>query len=320
MGNLPTQPTEEKIQFQRPQLDSSTEIKFSKRTFFYSIPLEIISNILSHLSISDLSKLSLVNQAFYTISNSDIVWKDQVIQSFVLLSDIYEVPHIQILEDKSWKEKYFLLDQGERLGYSGQYHKKRVKKDWNPLMQTVDNVHRVVTIGLSEGGKSLLLYKLAKEYYKYFDNIYENKDFDEEKYSETYGFQVHVLDILRYKNHYVHLSWWDIGGGESIRPLWVHYTYGTEVFVIMIDGINHNIKDVKFEFERLKNKILDDEEQLPEFIFLINKSDLGPCIAVYEIYLALDLENLKTNFKILSVSVKNWKGINDALEWICRDW
>jgi len=158
------------------------------------------------------------------------------------------------------------------------------------------------------------------EYYKYFDNIYENKDFDEEKYSETYGFQVHVLDILRYKNHYVHLSWWDIGGGESIRPLWVHYTYGTEVFVIMIDGINHNIKDVKFEFERLKNKILDDEEQLPEFIFLINKSDLGPCIAVYEIYLALDLENLKTNFKILSVSVKNWKGINDALEWICRDW
>ena len=114
---------------------------------------------------------------------------------------------------------------------------------------------RILMVGLDAAGKTTILYKLMLG--------------EVVTAIPTIGFNVEVVE---YKN--IKFEVWDVGGQDTIRPLWVHYYQNTDAIIFVVDSHDRDperIQDAKDEIRTLMN-----QEELKEasLLVLANKQDL----------------------------------------------
>merc|ERR1712083_1252095 len=85
---------------------------------------------------------------------------------------------------------------------------------------------RILVAGLDAAGKTTILYKLKKGQKRAGDTV---------NTIPTMNFNV---ESCRYKG--IKFSAWDVGGQDSIRPLWRHYYTGTQGLIYVVDSNDIN--------------------------------------------------------------------------------
>ena len=107
-------------------------------------------------------------------------------------------------------------------------------------------------VGLDAAGKTTILYKLMLG--------------EVVTAIPTIGFNVEVVE---YKN--IKFEVWDVGGQDTIRPLWVHYYQNTDAIIFVVDSQDQDpdrIQDAKNEINTLMNQ---EELKNASLLVLANK-------------------------------------------------
>jgi small GTP-binding protein len=76
---------------------------------------------------------------------------------------------------------------------------------------------RILMVGLDAAGKTTILYKLMLG--------------EVVTAIPTIGFNVETVE---YKN--IKFEVWDIGGQDTLRPLWIHYYQNTDAIIFVVDS------------------------------------------------------------------------------------
>ncbi|CAG5126533.1 unnamed protein product [Candidula unifasciata] len=155
---------------------------------------------------------------------------------------------------------------------------------------------RVILLGLDSAGKTSILYRLK------LDDLVTTVP--------TIGFNV---ENIRYKD--LHLTAWDIGSRDKLRPLFRHYYKGADAVVFVIDSHDPERLD-ELNYDVIKPAVSAEELTNAVFLFLANKTDLPETMTTEEIAEKLGLRYLKHPWGILPVSAANGEGLQAALEWL----
>jgi len=154
---------------------------------------------------------------------------------------------------------------------------------------------RLVMVGLDGAGKSTLLYKL--------------KLGEVTQTIPTIGFNCETVEFKNQKSMI-----WDIGGQDTLRPMWKHYYQNAEGVIFVIDSSDKRRMDkVKIEI----SKILANEDLngIP-ILFLANKQDLS-VMTPQEIISSLELERIKDRgWLCQGCSALSGMGILEGFNWL----
>ncbi|XP_059167418.1 uncharacterized protein LOC131949591 [Physella acuta] len=149
---------------------------------------------------------------------------------------------------------------------------------------------------LDSAGKTTILYRLK------LDDLVTT--------IPTIGFNV---ESIQYKD--LHLTAWDIGSRDKIRPLFRHYYKGADAVVFVIDSHDPERLD-ELNYDVIKPAVNAEELTSAVFLFLANKIDLPDTMSVDEISDKLGLKCLKHPWGIIPVSAVSGEGLQDALQWL----
>lgn len=163
---------------------------------------------------------------------------------------------------------------------------------------------RLLIAGLDSAGKTTILYKLKKGQRQL--EIPVNT-------VPTMNFNV---ENCRYKN--VHFSVWDVGGQDSLRPLWRHYYTGTQGLIYVVDS---NDRDrVRKAAEELHKMILDNEMRFASLLVLANKTDLPHSLSVEEVTREMRLDEIKDReWKVQPTCAISGEGLWLGLKWLAAN-
>jgi len=114
------------------------------------------------------------------------------------------------------------------------------------------------------------------------------------------------VENCRYKN--IQFSVWDVGGQDSIRPLWRHYYTGTQGLIYVVDS---NDRDrVRKAADELHKMVLDNEMRFAVLLVLANKIDLPHSLSVEEITQEMRLAEIKDRkWKVQPACAISGKGL-----------
>ncbi|CAG5131705.1 unnamed protein product [Candidula unifasciata] len=132
---------------------------------------------------------------------------------------------------------------------------------------------RIILLGLDSAGKTTILYRLK------LDDLVTT--------IPTIGFNV---ESIQYKD--LHLTAWDIGSRDKIRPLFRHYYKGADAVVFVIDSHDRERLD-ELNYDVIKPAVGAEELTNAVFLFLANKMDLADTMSIEEISEKLSLRFLK---------------------------
>ena len=151
-------------------------------------------------------------------------------------------------------------------------------------------------VGLDAAGKTTILYKLK------LGEIVTT--------IPTIGFNVETVE---YKN--ISFTVWDVGGQDTIRPLWRHYYQNTQGLIFVVDS---NDKDRVGEAHDELHRMLSEDE-LREAIVLVfaNKQDLPNAMSVAEVTDKLGLHSLRNRkWYIQATCATSGEGLFEGLDWL----
>lgn len=130
----------------------------------------------------------------------------------------------------------------------------------------------------------------------------------------TIGFNV---ETVTYKN--LHLTAWDVGGRDKIRPLWRHYYANTSALVFVVDSNDRErITEACDELHRMVNE--EELKNIPVLIFA-NKQDLPNVLSIAEIQEKMNLSKLdstKTKWSIQAAAATKKEGIEEGFLWLAE--
>ncbi|XP_071729956.1 ADP-ribosylation factor 2-like [Rutidosis leptorrhynchoides] len=155
---------------------------------------------------------------------------------------------------------------------------------------------KILMLGLDDSGKTTILYKL-----KLGDFIAT---------VPTIGFNVEAME---YKN--IRFTVWDVGGQDTIRPLWRHYYRNTQALIFVVDSNNkRRIYQARNELHRLLN---EDELRDATILVFANKQDFPNAMHVSEVADKLKLHTIShRNWHIQSTSATTGQGLYEGLIWL----
>eukprot|EP00768_Dysnectes_brevis_P003871 gnl/Dysnectes_brevis/274_a305_10817.p1 GENE.gnl/Dysnectes_brevis/274_a305_10817~~gnl/Dysnectes_brevis/274_a305_10817.p1 ORF type:complete len:183 (+),score=45.79 gnl/Dysnectes_brevis/274_a305_10817:34-582(+) len=157
---------------------------------------------------------------------------------------------------------------------------------------------RILMVGLDAAGKTTILYKLK------LGEIVTTVP--------TIGFNVETVE---YKN--ISFTVWDVGGQDTIRPLWRHYYQNTDAIIFVVDAADRDperIEDAREELHRLLN-----EEELNEAALLVfaNKQDLPKAMTGPELIEKLGLQDLrKRDWWVQPACARTGMGLYQGLDYV----
>jgi len=158
------------------------------------------------------------------------------------------------------------------------------------------NNFKIIILGLQEAGKTTILYRLSLGQFV--------------KTSPTIGSNV---EELSYNN--VKFQAWDLGGQDSIRPLWEVYYVNTDAVIYVIDSQNdENFEISKSEFHKvLANKNLKNSV----ILIFANKQDLPGAKNINKIIEDYELSKIKDHiWHIEPCSAVNGEGLVNGMKWL----
>jgi len=159
-----------------------------------------------------------------------------------------------------------------------------------------DQECKVVIVGLSNAGKTTVLYRL---------NLGE---FVESQ--PTIGSNV---EEVKHKN--IRFQAWDIGGGETMRGTWSSFFQDVDAVVFVVDSSDTRmIPRAKKELRLAMNSELLNG--VPLLVFA-NKQDIRGSLTAAQISSELDLVSYKDrDWQIQAASAKSGAGLRDGFDWI----
>ena len=158
---------------------------------------------------------------------------------------------------------------------------------------------RVLMLGLDAAGKTTILYK-----FKLNEQVCT---------VPTIGFNVETVTPV--KN--VSFTIWDIGGQDTIRPLWRYYFRDTDGLIFIVDSADRE------RFMLAKNElqgILNDPDmhRVPVVVFA-NKQDLPSADEPTKLARDLGLENLTGHsWYVQGTSASSGQGLYEGMEQLVR--
>ena len=159
---------------------------------------------------------------------------------------------------------------------------------------------RILMVGLDAAGKTTILYKLMLG--------------EVVTAIPTIGFNVEVVE---YKN--IKFEVWDVGGQDTIRPLWVHYYQNTDAIIFVVDSHDRDperIQDAKDEIRTLMNQ---EELKDASLLVLANKQDLPKAMNLQELTQKLDLDSYRgRNWYTQACCAKTGEGLFQGLDWLSQ--
>jgi len=157
---------------------------------------------------------------------------------------------------------------------------------------------RILMVGLDAAGKTTILYKLM------LGEVVTTVP--------TIGFNVETVE---YKN--INFTVWDVGGQDSIRPLWRHYYQNTDALIFVIDSADREPERIDSAREELHNLLNEDELRDAALLVFANKQDLSKAMNATEITEKMGLQELrKRDWWIQPCSAKSGEGLYQGLDWL----
>eukprot|EP01132_Coremiostelium_polycephalum_P005718 gene5718-7113_t len=170
---------------------------------------------------------------------------------------------------------------------------------------------RIMMVGNSGSGKTALLYRFMGIVQATSHTIGFNQEFV--PYPESYQQQ----------NCKREFSIIDTGGGNMMRPLYIHFHHDLSGVIFVVDGtiptIDFDVVRNEFNITVLKHHHL---RALP-LLILVNKCDLPNSMNITQVIDELDLYNLvDPYFKIWTIigCSNNGIGINESLVWLSEQY
>jgi len=157
---------------------------------------------------------------------------------------------------------------------------------------------RILMVGLDCAGKTTILYKLKLG--EVVTTI------------PTVGFNVETMD---YKN--IHMTVWDVGGQDKIRPLWRHYYNHTAGIIYVVDSNDlERIDDARDELQRMLNEV---EIRDAELLVYANKQDLPNALNATALAERLNLGcGVRRAWFIQACCATTGDGLYEGLDWLHR--
>ena len=132
----------------------------------------------------------------------------------------------------------------------------------------------------------------------------------------TIGFNV---ETVRHKG--IHFTFWDLGGGDKIRPLWKHYYKNTSAIVFVVDSKDRGrFAEVRQEMREMME---EKELALAHLLVLGNKSDLEGASSPGELWDELGLADLASESgsgraTVLPICATSGQGCRESLDWLAN--
>eukprot|EP01100_Stratorugosa_tubuloviscum_P011371 TRINITY_DN506_c1_g5_i1.p1 TRINITY_DN506_c1_g5~~TRINITY_DN506_c1_g5_i1.p1 ORF type:complete len:181 (-),score=89.57 TRINITY_DN506_c1_g5_i1:163-705(-) len=157
---------------------------------------------------------------------------------------------------------------------------------------------RIVMLGLDNGGKTTILYKLK------MGEVVQT--------TPTIGFNVETVTC---KN--LSFSVWDVGGQDQIRGLWRHYFMHTQAVIFVVDSNDGTrLREAREELW----KVLEASE-LENSILLVyaNKQDLPNALSSDEVLNGLELQKITHHeWHIQPACATKGQGLQEGFEWLAE--
>jgi|EP00769_Ergobibamus_cyprinoides_P000310 ADP-ribosylation factor protein 1 len=153
-------------------------------------------------------------------------------------------------------------------------------------------------VGLDAAGKTTILYKLK------LNEIVTT--------IPTIGFNVETVE---YKN--ISFTVWDVGGQDTIRPLWKHYYQNAQAVIFVVDSNDRERMDVvKSELHQM---LSDDSLSEAVLLVLNNKQDMPNAMTVGEVTEKLALHDIRNrDWYIQATIATTGDGLFEGLDWLTQ--
>ena len=163
---------------------------------------------------------------------------------------------------------------------------------------------RVLIAGLDSAGKTTVLIKLKRG---------EKRAKETLSTTPTMHFNV---ETIKYKSRSFQV--WDVGGQDSIRPLWRHHLTGTQALIYVVDS-NDRDRTTKSASE-LHRLMLDHAMRDTCLLVYANKSDLPHALTADEIRDALQLEQLNARaWHVQPSCAMTGEGLWQGVKWLAAN-
>lgn len=157
---------------------------------------------------------------------------------------------------------------------------------------------RILMVGLDAAGKTTILYKLM------LGEVVTTVP--------TIGFNVETVE---YKN--INFTVWDVGGQDSIRPLWKHYYQNTDALIFVVDSADIGEDRIGKARDELHNLLNEDELRNASLLVFANKQDLPKAMSSAELTEKLGLQDLKKrDWFIQPTCARSGEGLYQGLDWL----
>ena len=156
---------------------------------------------------------------------------------------------------------------------------------------------RVVMVGLDSAGKTTILNALRFRRH--------------EQTVPTIGFNI---ETVSYKN--VRFDVWDLGGQDTLRPLWGHYYDDADAIIFVVDS---NDRDrIQQSRESLRKLLGDNSPRRTPLLMYCNKQDMKDSLSVREV---MEVMNLRAfvgyrEWFVQGCSASTGDGLYEGLEWL----
>jgi small GTP-binding protein len=163
---------------------------------------------------------------------------------------------------------------------------------------------RVLIAGLDSAGKTTVLLKLKAGEKRMGQHVSTIPTMD--------------FNVERWKYKGTTFSVWDVGGQDSIRPLWRHHLTGTQGLVYVVDS--NDRERVRKAASELHKIMMDQAMRGACLLVFANKSDLPHALSADEISAELQLEELNARaWHVQQSCATSGEGLLLGLKWLASN-
>ena len=161
---------------------------------------------------------------------------------------------------------------------------------------------RVLIAGLDSAGKTTVLLKLKRG---------EKRLKEPTATTPTMDFNVETVEFQGRR-----FGFWDVGGQDSIRPLWRHHLTGSQALVYVVDSNDRErVRKAAVELHKI---MLDHAMRDAALLVYANKNDLPHALPVEQVRAELQLSELPARACHVQPScATSGDGLFEGLRWLC---
>jgi len=169
------------------------------------------------------------------------------------------------------------------------------------LMDRFTKVERkMLILGLDNAGKTTILYNM------HLGEVINT--------TPTIGFNV---ESIKYKK--THITAWDVGGQQKIRPLWRHYYHDTDGLIFVVDSCDTGIDRLSDVKEVLTELLNEDSLRGTKVLIFANKQDMRGAIRGTKLARKLEMGKYRNlQWHVQDCCGTTGEGLHAGLDWLCE--